>query len=115
MLLDSSAIVAVILQEPGWESIRDRIALAATIAVSAATLLESQLVLTNRTGKDALPLLDAFTREIGADVIPFTESHWRLAAEGYLRYGKGRHPAAFEFWGLHRLRNGARHATAAIV
>jgi ribonuclease VapC len=97
MLLDSSAIVAVILKEPGWQTLQERIDAADKIAVGAATLLEAQLVLTNRTGKDALPILDAFTREIGAQVVPFTESHWRLAAEGYLRYGKGRHPAALNF------------------
>jgi ribonuclease VapC len=97
MLLDSSAIVAVILKEPGWQALQERIDSADQIAIGAATLLEAHMVLTNRTGKDALPVLDAFTREIGAQVVPFTESHWRLAAEAYLRYGKGRHKAALNF------------------
>jgi ribonuclease VapC len=97
MLLDSSAIVAVILREPGWESLRDRIDKADLIAVNSATLLESHLVLTSRTRQDAMPILDAFTREIGAQVLPFTEAHWRLAAEGFLRFGKGRHAAALNF------------------
>ena len=97
MLLDSSAVVAIILQEPGWEYLRDRIDSANITAINAASLLESHMVLTNRTGKDALPLLDAFTRETGVQVIPFTDAHWRMAAEGFLRYGKGRHPAALNF------------------
>ena len=71
MLLDSSAVVAIILQEPGWEHLRDRIDSTNVIAINAASLLESHMVLTNRTGKDALPLLDAFTRETGVQVIPF--------------------------------------------
>ena len=96
MLLDSSAIVAIMLREPGWEILRDRIDGASSIEIGAATLLETHLVLTNRTGRDALPLLDAFTREIGAQVIPFTEAHWRAAAEGFLRYGK-RHAAELNF------------------
>ena len=54
-------------------------------------------MLTNRIGRDALPLLEAFVGETGTEVIPFTESHWRLAAEGFLRYGKGRHAAVLNF------------------
>jgi ribonuclease VapC len=97
VLLDSSAIVAVLLREPGWEVLRDRIDGASLIAVSSATLLETHIVLTNRLGRDAMPLLDIFVREVGAEVLPFTEAHGRLAAEGFLRYGKGRHPAALNF------------------
>ena len=97
MLLDSSAIVSLVLQEPGWEAFRDRINAADLIAVSAVTLLETHILLTNRIGRDALPLLEAFLAETGAAVLPFTESHWRSAAEGFLRYGKGRHVAALNF------------------
>ena len=97
LLLDSSAVIGVILREPGWEILRDRMESAEGTAINAATLLETHLVLTSRTGRDALPLLDAFTLELGVQVIPFTESHWRLAAEAFLRYGKGRHPAALNF------------------
>src|SRR5437868_4507584 len=97
MLLDSSAVVAVMLKEAGWEILRDRSDEVDSIAISAATLLETHMVLTNRTRSDALPLLDAFTREVGVQVIPFTESHWRAAAAGFLRYGKGRHPAGLNF------------------
>ena len=96
-LLDSPAIGAFMLRDPGWEILRDRIDGAGSIEIGAATLLETHVVLTNRTGRDALPLLDAFTREIGAQVIPFTEAHWRAAAEGFLRYGKGRHAAELNF------------------
>lgn len=97
MLLDSSALIAIMLQEPGWESLRDRIDEADVIAINAATLLETHMVLTNRTGKNALPLLEALLQETGAYVIPFTEAHWRLAAEAFLRFGKGRHRAALNF------------------
>lgn len=99
MLLDSSAILAIVLQEPGWEALRDRIDHATgTVAVSAITLLETHIVLTNRLhGRDALPLIEALLAEIGVEVVPFTAGHWRLAAEAFLRYGKGRHPASLNF------------------
>lgn len=97
MCLDSSALVALFLKEPGWEALRHRIDSAGALAINAATLLETQMVLTNRTGKNALPLLEAFLVEAGVQVVPFTESHWRLAAQAFLRYGKGRHRAALNF------------------
>jgi ribonuclease VapC len=92
MLLDTSAIVAVILREAGWESLGHRIDEAAAITVSSASLPETHLVLTGRLGTDALPLIDAFLSETKAEVVPFTEAQWRLAAAGFLRFGKGRHP-----------------------
>jgi ribonuclease VapC len=95
--LDSSALIALFLQEPGWEALQHRVDEAETIAISAATLLETQMVLTNRTGRDALPLLEAFILETGVEVIPFTQFHWRMAAQAFLRYGKGRHRAALNF------------------
>ena len=97
MCLDSSALVALFLQEPGWEALQIHIDNADAIAINAANLLEAHMVLTNRTGQDALPLLEAFLLETGVEVIPFTEFHWRLAAQAFLRYGKGRHRAALNF------------------
>lgn len=96
-LLDSSAIVAIILQEPGWQLLRDRINQASGLSVSAVTLLETHLVLTSKTGIDSLAIIEAFISEIGAEVLPFTALHWREAAQAFLRYGKGRAPAALNF------------------
>lgn len=98
ILLDSSAILALLLREPGWDRLASVLDGAeASPAVSAASLLETHLVLTNRTGKDAMPLLEAFLRQIDAQIVPFSESHWRLAAAAFLRYGKGRHKASLNF------------------
>ena len=97
MLLDSSAIIAVLLKQPGWQQIQSRIELSKLVVVSAATLLETHMVLTNRIGKDALPLVDAFVQRVEAQMIPFTEAHWHLAAGAFIRFGKGRHKAALNF------------------
>jgi ribonuclease VapC len=75
VLLDSSAIIALLLRESGWEVLQQQIDAAGSIAVGAATLLEAHMVLTGRTGKDALPLIDAFLSELSAEVVPFTASH----------------------------------------
>lgn len=97
MIVDSSAIVAVVLQEPGWEEIVGRLGTEATVGVGAPTLVETALVLTARLGRNAGPLLARFIQESQLTVVPFTEDHWRTAADAYTRFGKGRHPAALNF------------------
>lgn len=97
MILDTSAIVAVILQEPDYESLLERIAGAATVAVGAPTLAEAALVLSSRLGRDARGVLARFLQEGAIAVIPFTESHFGVAVDAWLRYGKGRHRAGLNF------------------
>ncbi len=96
MILDSSAIVAIVLREPGWEDLLARLA-AEPAAVGAPTLVESGLVLTARIGKRARTILARFVQEAGLAIIPFGEEHWLAAIDAYARFGKGRHPAGLNF------------------
>lgn len=97
MVLDSSAIVAIHLREPGHERLMDRIDAAEVVVVEVPTLLESVMVLTSRLGHDARPMLLAFLRRVEAEVIPFNQEHMDAAATAFIRFGKGRHPAALNF------------------
>jgi ribonuclease VapC len=97
MVLDSSAIVAIHLREPGHERLIDRIDAAEAVVVGVPTLLETAMVLTARLGQDARPMLFAFLRRIEAEVVPFHEEHLDAAATAFLRFGRGRHPAALNF------------------
>lgn len=97
MIVDSSAIVAVVLQEPGWAEIMDRLGAEPTIGVGAPTLAETAIVLTARLRKSAVPLLARFIQETQLTVIPFTQDHWRAAADAYAKFGKGRHAAGLNF------------------
>ena len=97
MILDSSAIVSVILAEPGKERILERIAGASIVAVGAPTLVETAMVLSSRIGRDARPLLGDFLREMEVEVVPFGVEHWEAAVDAFLRFGKGRHAAGFNF------------------
>jgi ribonuclease VapC len=97
MILDSSAILAILLAEPGSERLIRVVADAPLVAVGAPTLVESAIVLSSRLGRDARPLLNDFLREAGVEIIPFTPDHYDLAVDAFLRYGKGRHPAALNF------------------
>jgi ribonuclease VapC len=97
MVLDSSAIVAIHLRESGHERLIDRIDAAEVIVVGAPTLLESVMVLTARLGHDARPMLFAFLRRLEAEVVPFNQEHMDAAATAFIRFGRGRHPAALNF------------------
>jgi ribonuclease VapC len=97
MVLDSSAIVAIHLREAGHERLIESISQAEVVIVGAPTLLESAMVLTSRLGKDARPLLSAFVRRAGAEVVPFNEAHLDAATVAFLRFGRGRHPAGLNF------------------
>ena len=97
MVLDSSAIVAIHLREPGHERLMDRIDAAEVVVVGVPTLLESVMVSTSRLGHDARPMLLAFLRRVEAEVIPFNQEHMDAAATAFIRFGKGHHPAALNF------------------
>jgi ribonuclease VapC len=97
VILDASALVAVLLAEPGYKRLLDRMASAAALAVGAPSLVEAAIVLTSRKGKDARPMLNEFLRDAEIDVIPFTADHFNAALDAFRRYGKGRHRAALNF------------------
>ena len=93
MILDSSAIVAIFVQEPGHEALIDAVAEAPAVAVGAPTLVEAGIVLTVRMRVDARPLLARFLHELRIMVVPFGEDHWSEALDAFQRFGKGKHPA----------------------
>ena len=93
MILDSSAIVAILCGEPGCESLIGKIGAARMIAVGAPTLAETQLALTIRLGHDASALVEQFLAETQALVVPFGRDHVSEFFGAFLRFGKGRHPA----------------------
>jgi ribonuclease VapC len=97
VIVDSSAIVAIVLREPGWEAVAAKLSAGPPAAVGEPTLAETGLVLTVKIGKNARPLLARLAHEAGLTIIPFGEDHWRTAVEAYARFGKGRHAAGLSF------------------
>ncbi len=97
MIIDSSAIVALILQEPDHEALASTIARAPEKGIGAPTLVECGIVLSSRLGYDARGLLARFIRAAEISIVPFTEAHFDVAIGVWLRFGKGRHPAALNF------------------
>ncbi|HEY7222933.1 MAG TPA: type II toxin-antitoxin system VapC family toxin [Micromonosporaceae bacterium] len=98
MIVDSSAVLAILLKEPGWEPLLEHIADEDGMpGIGAPTLVESGIVLAARLGATGKSLLARFVQEIGMREIVFTSAHWPAAIDAFLRYGKGRHPAALNF------------------
>ena len=97
MILDSSAVVAIVLQEPGYERLVDKLVSSSSIAIGAPTLAETAIVLSARLHTDARGVLARLLAEAGIAVVPFSESHYATAVDAWLRFGKGRHSASLNF------------------
>ena len=97
MVLDSSAIIAIELQEPGFERLIDKIGDAKAVVMGIPTMFETAIVLSRRRGQDARPWLRGFLRSAKAEAVTFTDEHLDAAIDAFLRYGKGRHRAALNF------------------
>jgi ribonuclease VapC len=96
MILDTSAVVAIVMKQPGCQELL-RIMAVGDPAIGTATLAETATVLSARLKSDARPLLARLLSEASIAVVPFGESHYSAAVDAWLRYGKGRHPAALNF------------------
>jgi len=97
VILDTSAILALIFGEPERDEFIARIGRASSVGVGAPTLVESAIVLAARLGEDGPRHLSRLVARSGVVVIPFETAHWSIAADAWLRYGRGRHPAALNF------------------
>jgi ribonuclease VapC len=97
VIVDSSAVIAILLKETGWESLVDHLTAASRAAIAAPTLVETGIVLAARLGIPGKSVLARFVQEAELTVVPFTDQHWPVAVAAYLRFGKGRHPAALNF------------------
>jgi len=97
VIVDTSALVAMLLREEGWETLRSAVVDDEVVGIGAPSLLETVLVISGRAGRDRSEDVERFVRDLGIVVIPFEEDHARAAAEAFARFGKGRHRAALNF------------------
>lgn len=89
MILDSSAVIAVLLRQTGHEALLDRLEVAQSAGIGTPTLMETGIVLVARLRIAGKSLLARFLDEAGMTVVPFTSDHWPIAVDAYIRYGKG--------------------------
>ena|ERR1700722_17582359 len=97
MVVDSSALVSMLLKEPRHEQLFEKAMGAEITLVGAPQALETVMVVSGRSSTDPRYLLTGLLRNIGAEIVPFNEDHYEAAVTAFLRYGKGRHPAGLNF------------------
>lgn len=97
IVVDTSALVAVLSGEPERERINAALAVSTSTLMSAANYLECSIVLASRYGEAATHDLALYLHEAGIDMVPVDHTQADAAFEAWQRYGKGRHPAAPNF------------------
>ncbi|HEY5086074.1 MAG TPA: type II toxin-antitoxin system VapC family toxin [Gemmatimonadaceae bacterium] len=97
MILDTSAILALLWSEP--ESSRLLAAIEADLdrRMSAASVVESGIVVQARHGDAGERELDVLLNRMAIEVVPVTEEQAELARSAFRRYGKGRHAAGLNY------------------
>jgi ribonuclease VapC len=97
MVVDSSAVIAILKQEPGWERLQEALLRAETAVMSAAVVVETSIVIEAASGAAGLRKLDALLEATAIEVVAFEPEQVALARDGFRRFGKGRHPARLNF------------------
>ena len=97
MVIDTSAIVAIALDEPEAPEFERRIADASVRLISAATLLEAAMVIEARLGEAGGGELDLWLHKANVEVVAVEAEHADQARRAWRRFGKGRHPAGLNF------------------
>ncbi|UQX10224.1 type II toxin-antitoxin system VapC family toxin [Candidatus Mycobacterium methanotrophicum] len=97
MIVDSSALIALIQNEPAAEQVATVLAGARSPVISAATLTETLIVLTARRGPVARTVFDRLRTEINLGIAQYTAEHAYAAHRAYLQFGRARHPAGLNF------------------
>ena len=97
MIVDSSALVAIVTGEPERDALLTAALDARRCRISAATWLESAMVVDGRDDPVVSRRLDEIVRTLRIEVVPVTASHAAIARRAFTDFGKGRHPANLNF------------------
>ena len=89
VVVDSSALVAILFREEGWEAFRDAIASARQVLISAANLLETRIVVHARLGPRGTDALEELIAKAGIQVAAVDGRLGDLAFSVHRRFGKG--------------------------
>ena len=93
MVIDTSAVIAILQQEAEAQQFAELIAVDRYRLLSAVSYLESAIVIGSRYGVTRQAQLDALLRTHAISIIPFTPAQAEAAKTAYSTYGKGHHPA----------------------
>ena len=93
MVIDTSALVAILQNEPEREEFAIAIEQAEHSVVSAVSLVETSIVIGSRYGPDGLRILDLLISKARIEIASVEEDQAQIARQAFMQYGKGRHPA----------------------
>jgi ribonuclease VapC len=97
MVLDTSAILAILQDEPERRRFNEAVEAAETRSLSTASFVECSMILESRYGADGVRDLDLFIAKAQVSLVPVDEEQADLARRAFRKYGKGRHPASLNF------------------
>ena len=93
MVIDASALLAILFREPERDIFVTAVAEAGVRLGGTVNAFEAAVVVATRKGPEGSRELDLLFHSAGIEIVSFTDAQLRLAREAYARYGKGRHPA----------------------
>jgi ribonuclease VapC len=111
MVIDTSAIIAMVFREPEWSEFSRIAAANLALAISAMSVHEASIVTAGKKNDPlAVQLVDDLIRDLEIDVVPIDHESARAARAAYFRFGKGYHPAGLNLadcfpYALARARN----------
>ena len=97
MIVDTSAILAILFAEADATVYAEAIAGAPSRRISAANYVEAAIVVESQTRQTGSRQFDAFFREAGIVIEPVDEAQAQAARQAYTDFGKGRHPAGLNY------------------
>lgn len=97
MVIDSSALIAILCDEPERFDFNRKIEADSCRLISAASVLETSIVLENRYGEEVYRELDFFLLKAEIEIRPVDTAQMEIARRAYRQYGKGRHSASLNY------------------
>jgi ribonuclease VapC len=97
MVIDTSALLAILQDEPERRAFNEAIEAADSRSLSVASLVEASIVIEVRFGAEGVGHLDRFLDRAGVALVAVDVEQGKLARQAFSRFGKGRHPAGLNF------------------
>jgi ribonuclease VapC len=97
MVIDSSAVIAILFDEPERRALNEKIEADQTRLVSVVSYVEAALVIESRLGEAGGRELDLLLHRAEVELTPVDPDQAEIARDAFRRYGRGRHAAALSF------------------
>lgn len=97
MIIDTSALIAILRDEPERRSFNRAIEAAERRAMSVVSFVETSMIVESRFGPDGIRDLDLFVAKAGIELVPVDIDQAHVARTAFREYGKRRHPASLNF------------------